>query len=374
MQCFGYNNNMKKITIAILFLLLIAGSFWFFKNGRDISIIKDTLNGSAVIRSVDNKENIGQPASAEATAGKQNNLNGVVCENYDRRPFAVMYAGDAIARPLSGIASADLVVEAQVISGSITRMMALFVCDNPAQIGSIRSARHDFIPLAQGFDAIYVHWGGSHFALDVLRQKIIDNLDALRNPYSVFYRDESIPAPHNGFTSMERMTDASQKLDYRMKSEFEGYKFYSEDEIKSEVAKSDSCASDKKYCSLDIFYAGIYKVSYDYDFENNSYSRKRGGTAEIDKLSGEKVAVKNIVVMAAKSKQIEGQYNDIDAEGKGKATIYQNGREIKGAWQKDELNKQSKLTFFDESSEEIKFTPGKIWIEIVDPNQTVKWE
>lgn len=363
---------MKRTIIVILFLILVGGGVWFFRNGRDISIIKDTLNGSAVISSADSEKD--KMKSFDGAQGIQNNLNGIVCENYDRRPFAVMYAGDAIARPLSGIASADLVVEAQVISGSITRMMALFVCDNLTQIGSIRSARHDFIPLAQGFDAIYVHWGGSHFALNTLKQKVINNLDALKNPYNVFYRDESILAPHNGFTSMKLMTDASQKLSYRMESKFEGYKFYSEDEIKSEVAKSDSCASNKKYCSLDIFYAGVYKVSYDYDFESNAYSRKRGGTAEIDKLNGGKVAVKNVVIMTAKSKQIEGQYNDIDVEGAGKAIIYQNGREIKGSWKKDAVNKKSKLAFFDESNQEIKFTPGKIWIEIVDPNQKVRWE
>lgn len=361
----------KKVFTIVIVLILIGGTFLFLKDGKKISIVKDALNGSAVISSVDKNE---QPSSAEAMEGEQNNLNGVVCENYDRRPFAVMYAGDAVARPLSGIASADLVVEAQVITGSITRMMALFICENPSQIGSIRSARHDFIPLAQGFDAVYVHWGGSHFALEKLRQKIINNIDALTNPYNVFYRDESIPAPHNGFTSMERMMDASQKLGYRTKSKFEGYKFYSDNEIKNEMAKSDSCAGNKKYCSLDIFYAGVYKVSYDYDFKNNEYLRKRGGIIETDKLDGGKVAVKNIVVMMAKSKQIEGQYNDIDIEGTGKMTIYQNGREIKGTWKKDELNKQSKLTFFNESGGEIKFVPGKIWIEIVDPSQKVKWE
>lgn len=361
---------MKKINIIILFLALIAGGVWLFEGGRNISIIKDTLNGSAVISSGDSEKK----EEIKPQSGKQNNLNGIVCDNYDRRPFAVMYAGDSVARPLSGIASADLVVEAQVISGSITRMMALFVCESPSQIGSIRSARHDFIPLAQGFDAIYAHWGGSHFALDILKQKVIDDLDALRNPYNVFYRDESIPAPHNGFTSMERMADASQKSGYRMKSEFEGYKFYSEDELKNETAKSDSCAFQKKYCTLDIFYSGVYKVSYDYDIENNTYSRKRGGMAEIDKLNGVKVAVKNIVVMAAKSKQIEGQYNDIDMEGSGKAAIYQNGREIKGVWKKDKLNKQSKLAFFDEAGNEIKFVSGKIWIEIVDPNQKTTWK
>lgn len=362
---------MRKILIVILILILGGVGFWFFGSGNNISIINNIVDGSAVIKS-DSESEDGKPFNY--AQGRQNNLNGISCENYDRRPFAVMYAGDAVARPLSGIASADLVVEAQVITGSITRMMALFVCENPTQIGSIRSARHDFIPLAQGFDAVYVHWGGSHFALEKLKQKIINNIDALRNPFNVFYRDESIPAPHNGFTSMDRMVNSASKLDYRMKSNFEGYTFYSDNDIKNQLEESDSCANQKKFCTLTIPYAGVYGVSYDYDFENNLYLRSRGGKVEIDKLDNKKVKAKNVVVMIAPSKQIEGQYNDIDVEGTGKAMIYQNGREIKGSWQKDELNKQSKLKFLNESGQEIIFTPGKIWIEIVDPTQKVEWK
>lgn len=353
---------MKKILIIIGVLVLIGVGYWFYGSKSVISINKN------------DEMPIDATSSAEVATGKQNNLTGTQCEDYDRRPFAVMYAGDSVARPLSGIAAADLVVEAQVISGSITRMMALFTCGSPSKIGSIRSARHDFIPLAQGFDAIYVHWGGSHFALDILKKKVIDDIDALTNPFDVFYRDESIPAPHNGFTSMDRMINTADKLGYQMKSSFEGYSFYSSDDIKNELVKSDSCASQKKFCALIIPYAGVYRVLYDYDFEKNSYFRSRGGKPEMDKLDGKQVEAKNIIIMVAPSKQIEGQYNDIDIEGKGNAIIYQNGREIKGFWEKDATNKQSKPKFLDENDQEIKFVPGKIWIEIVDPTQKVEWK
>lgn len=356
---------MRKVLIIAIIFIAIGFAFWFYKSERTISINKSVIDETQ-ISSRDDDENM--------DSGPQNNLTGIQCESYDKRPFAVMYAGDAIARPLSGIASADLVVEAQVISGSITRMMALFVCDSPVQVGSIRSARHDFIPLAQGFDAIYVHWGGSHFALDALRKKVIDNIDALINPYDVFYRDESISAPHNGFTSMDRMVNAAEKLGYRTKSDFEGYSFYLKNEIRDELAKDDSCASHKKFCTLTIPYAGSFRVLYDYDFEKNSYSRYRGGRAEVDKLDGRQVEIKNVVAMIAPSRQIEGQYNDIDAEGEGGATIYQNGREIKGYWQKDEINKKSKLKFLDESGQEIRFVPGRIWIEVLDPNEKATWK
>lgn len=359
----------KNILIVLVILILIVVAAWFYQGSDRILIEKSFINGSSVISlpGSDKKEGSTQ-------TGKQNNISGLSCDRYDRRPFAVMYAGDAIARPLSGIASADLVVEAQVITGSITRMMAVFSCGSPEQIGSIRSARHDFIPLAQGFDAIYVHWGGSHFALEKLKQKVVDNIDALTNPHNVFYRDESIPAPHNGFTSTERVLNTAEKLGYRSKNKFEGYLFQNEEDVKNNMDTDDSCAKQKRYCTLDIYYSGVYKVSYNYDFRENGYQRYRGGKVEVDKLGDVKVQAKNIVVMVADSRQIEGQYNDIDVEGEGKVMIYQNGKEIKGSWKKDELNKQSKLAFFDESGGEIKFVPGQIWIEIVDPTQKVVWK
>ena len=142
-----------------------------------------------------------------------------------------MIAGDEDARPLSGISFADIVVEMPVVTGSITRMLAIFVCEDPGEIGSVRSARHDFIPLAQGFDAILAHWGGSRLALGELNEKIMDNLDALPNYYETFYRKVGVLAPHDGFTSMERMVNASESLGYRMTTNFEGYSFLQKQQL-----------------------------------------------------------------------------------------------------------------------------------------------
>ena len=66
--------------------------------------------------------------------GGTNPITGVVCENYNRRPIAVMMANDPVARPLSGISSADLIIEMSVVTGSITRTLAFFACGNPLEI------------------------------------------------------------------------------------------------------------------------------------------------------------------------------------------------------------------------------------------------
>jgi len=279
------------------------------------------------------------------------------CHNQGRRPMAVMIAEDVEARPLSGIGLADIVIEMPVVTGSITRMMAIFVCEDPAEVGSVRSARHDFIPLALGFDAILAHWGGSHFVLDELDKRVIDNLDAMPNYFETFYRKRGIPAPHDGFTSMERMLNAAEKLGYRLTNEFEGY-----------PPTGDHPQGDKMQI-ITIGYKYPYNVRYDYNPESNSYFRWRGGFKELDALNGEQVETKNVVVMRAASRQIGGGYNDVDILGEGEAVVYRNGEEVRGTWSKKEA--EDVLRFYDENSEEISFVPGKIWIEVVEPSTVV---
>ncbi len=291
---------------------------------------------------------------------KVNKLSGVSCDNYKRRPIAVMITEDKEARPLSGIGLADLVIEMPVVTNSITRMMAIFVCAEPKEIGSVRSARHDFIALAKGYDAIFAYWGGSHFALDELGKKVIDNLDALPNYFDVFFRKNWIPAPHNGFTSMRRMVYAAQNLGYRLDSNFAGYKF------------NENQNGDFAPKTLTISYIYPYNVKYEYNHTTNLYYRWRGGEEEIDKITEVQVSARNIVIMRAKSRQVEGDYNDVDIIGSGDAVIHRNGDEVKGRWAKKDYS--DILRFYDKNDREVEFAPGSIWIEVVEPETAVNYE
>lgn len=350
------SKRIKFIVFIILFfaLVIIMVNPTKYIGGRSIKIQND------------DKELLDQKLEQQAEeekeeTGDKSPLTGLVCENAKKRPYAVMMSGDYEARPLSGIAAADVVVEMPVVTGGITRYMAVFGCETPKEIGSIRSARHDFITLASGFGAIYAHWGGSHFALDKLNSHVIDNINALYLDGTVFYRKSGIAAPHDGFTTLERLEGYAKQSGYSLEGSFLGYKF-------SEGEKS--LASKGK---ISIGYSSSFKVDYEYDGEKNEYMRFKGGTRELDKNTNTQVSAKNVVVMYASSRQIEGQYNDMDIEGEGKATIFQNGKEISGTWKKDKSDIKSKLSFFDDSAKEIEFVPGKIWIQVVETSQKVDW-
>ncbi len=360
------NKKRKAYILAAVILSVVAvlaggdiNNLGSVLKGRTIIIENNSANNE-IVNNNSNEEN-NSSEIVEEEKKERSLINGVECDNAKKRPFAVMLAGDSEARPLSGISQADLVLEMPVVTGGITRYMAIYVCNEPAEIGSIRSARHDFIPLAMGFDAIFAHWGGSHFALDKLNNKIMDNINALYLDGTVFYRKPGFLKPHDGFTNIERLDEYSQRVGYRMESQFEGYKFYGNE---SPIDKNGK---------LSIGYPAAYEVEYEYSFKENSYLRSKGGKEDIDKLTLEQITAKNVAIMFAASRQIEGQYNDMDIEGEGGAIVYQNGREIKGKWKKDKTDMKSKLYFYNESGEEIKFVPGQIWIQVVQPNQEVKW-
>lgn len=80
-------------------------------------------------------------------------------ENY--RPVAVMIDNDSVAQKnaQAGVQAADIVYETEA-EGGITRLMAVFADISKApQIGDVRSARVQFLELATGHGAIYVHHG-----------------------------------------------------------------------------------------------------------------------------------------------------------------------------------------------------------------------
>lgn len=294
-------------------------------------------------------------------------LTGIACENGGRRPFAVMLAGDTVARPLSGIAQADVVVEMPVLTNGITRFMAVFSCEEPKEIGSIRSSRDDFLPFAKSFDVIYAHWGGSHLALDLLNAKVLDNIDALKDPFAAFYRKNDRLAPHNGFTSIARLEETAQKRGYRMERKGGGY---------PHIPENVALGIDQ---TVRIGYPGPYAVEFFYDHTTNSYFRSRGGMKEMDEGAGKQVEVKNLIVMNAESRQLDADYNTVTVEGEGKVRIFRNGEEKKGTWKrmKEEYASASadhvdnKYYFVDDQGKEIGLVEGKIWISLVQPEQSV---
>ena len=362
------STKTKIITVVVIIILLVGVGYW-----------RGWFGGKSKV----NPLNLNAPSgesSAPLNTGNVSPFSGLACANWNRRPIAVMEAADVSVRPDSGFSDADLVLEMPAITASITRLMPVYVCNDPAEVGSIRSTRHDYIALAAGWNAILAHWGGSHFAADILNKGtlgkggVVDDLDlngsmGHKAPECGF-RKEGIPAPDNGFAKFPTLLDCAQKAGYDMTDKFSGYPHQAE-------ASPDQ---RPKGGDLRVGFAKPYDVNYTYDPASNTYLRTWGGTADVDANNGKRNAPKNVIVVIASSEQIEGQYNNVqigdpqfDTVTEGDAHYYLNGQEYAGRWKKDKSSWSSKLFLYDDKGQEMKFVPGQMWVEVLEPGQALKW-
>lgn len=299
-------------------------------------------------------------ANQQEAKNKLGSITGTPCENANRRPIVVMLASDPEARPLSGIGQADLVIEMPVTPSGVTRFMAVFQCQTPKEIGSIRSAREDFIPLAGGFSSLYAHWGGEHGALDHLDQHVLDNINALIYEGSTFFRKAGIKPPHNGFSNLDLIFSRAKDLGYSLDKNFVGYQH-------GEKLPGKNISNVATSINLD--YPAPNNVAWAYDQTKNLYSRSRSGLPEVDKNTGSQVTASVVVVMHTTSHILYkgDQYIEVQTTGQGTAEIYQGGIKISGTWRKDPARMDSKLYFYGSNGDEISFMPGQIWIQISSP-------
>ncbi|MCX6765391.1 MAG: DUF3048 domain-containing protein [Candidatus Moranbacteria bacterium] len=365
-------SKKQKIVIALI-AILVAGLITYATVGRKM------IRSSKVKQiKVDQQE----ADAGSANQGPVSPISGLSCDNWNRRPIAVMQPADVPARPAAGLSDADMVIEMPVITATITRLMGVYVCNDPDDVGSMRSARHDFVHLAKGLDAIFVHWGRSdlEWFKEQLNNGVIDQIncnDDAGKPglrLGFCYRKEAngtMRGVDTGYAKFSKLIEGVKYYQYRLENKFSGYPHQAEPPIDQRPSGGH----------LRVAFAGPFAVEYDYDRSANSYLRTWGNVLDTDRNNGKRIVPKNVAVLFAQSSQIEGQYNNVqlgdpwmDTSDSGDAYYYFNGKEYRGTWKKDKGNIASKLFFYDTSGQEIKFVPGQIWVEILEPGQRLKWE
>ena len=134
--------------------------------------------------------------------------DGITAEKADRVPISVMVSNSYNSLPQWGISQADIVFE-MIAEGRITRFLALFQDPSGLEaLGSIRSARPYFIDMAQGFTPIYMHFGGSVPAYDLIGK--LDYL--LKDQADVVTKTYGEQVVYEFLTTIESLPEKIQEL------------------------------------------------------------------------------------------------------------------------------------------------------------------
>lgn len=302
-------------------------------------------------------------------------LTGLEVENEaaaNRRPVAIMINNIKKALPQYGISRAGVVFEA-LAEGGITRLLAVFDdISDIEQIGSVRSARHYYIDLAQSLDAVFVHIGGSPQAYDELKERDIDSYDLIDGNYSSMgWRDkERIKThgyEHSVFTSGERIEQRLEKDGVRTTRDANYSKAFnfSEDAV---YEGNDATKISAEFSS--------YKTgTYTYDEKTGLYLLGQYGKAHMDELYDTQLGFKNIFVIYMNSYMIKGDDKgrlDFDTTGSGKGTYFVNGTATEFTWKRDSEAAPFKLYTTDGT--ELPVVPGDNYVAIVPTDAEVTVE
>lgn len=336
--------HWKPLTISAVTGIVLVASAWALQVSPDTPMQRIDRNTSA---------------QDEAPITEAAPLTGIEVEPHiARRPLtAVMIENSPNARPQSSLDSAGIVIEA-VAEGGITRFLAFYQDTTPEQVGPIRSLRPYFVDWFMGFDAAIAHVGGSAEALNLVSSRNAKTLNQMRHsgPYS---RSSDRVAPHNMYASMSGLRSLQRDLNL------------GDNSFKPIPRSDDAPAENPNAPQVTIdFSSSLYQAQFRYDAESNDYRRFMAGAPHIDRLTGDVIRVKNVVVIKMPTTR-SGQYEVMQTIGSGDAVLFKDGDAQDIRWQQSSYN--DRIEFSDQNGSEIAFNRGDSWFAILPTGRNVTY-
>ncbi|MDR0884320.1 MAG: DUF3048 domain-containing protein [Oscillospiraceae bacterium] len=283
---------------------------------------------------------------------------------YGKRPASFMVNNAPAARPQWGLCAPDIITET-LVEGGITRMLFMFADVNTVpKIGPIRSARHDFVEIAEGFDSFLFHWGGSPQAYSAIKARNVNSLDGMVYAGKYFFRDaerrKRVALEHTAYTNGEAI--AGGIADQKWRTELDTAKkepFTFVEESASARVPAGGTAN-----TLQFRYSGSYQYAFAYDAATGLYAQSLNQKPFVQE-GGEQRKVTNIVLIYTNVQAIPNdKKNRVNIDMKGGAGLYITAGGWEAIrWVKGEPN--DPLQLLDSAGEPLKLNRGKGYIGMV---------
>ncbi len=289
-------------------------------------------------------------------------LTGVeVTDEQVARPVTgIMVENSIDARPQSGLIEAGVVFEA-IAEGGITRFLALFQEARPGNVGPIRSARPYYVEWVKGFDASYLHSGGSGEALALIRTLGVKDIDHGNYSTRVADRVSSRYAPHNVYSNFDKIDTINNELGFTTSN-------ITPFGRKDPSPLAEGSVYTAKTINFDISGAN-YNTSYTYDPATNTYARVMAGRPHTDQESGKQISP-NVVIALITDYSIHPDrvHSVYRTTGTGEVLVFQDGNVTIGTWKKD--TQSAPLEFFGTDGTTLQMNAGQKWITAIPAGRT----
>ncbi len=314
--------------------------------------------------------------SPSVYTGPVNPLTGLPAdaELAEARPYAIMINNSSAAQPQLGISKADIIFEI-VVEGGITRMMALFQdVTDAGVIGSVRSARPYFVRIANGYDTIYIHAGGSTVeggAYTVMADLNIAHLDGVNGTkQDIFYRDSDRRATlgfeHSLVTSSSLISTYVPTYGIRMTHQ---------DGFDNGLTFSDNASIDGGTTAeaVKVHMSSSKSTLFEYDADASVYNLTQHGSAYVDGDNNQRISATNVLILRTEVHAIASDTAgrmSVDVTGSGAGTLCLGGQSVAISWSR--ADNYSPFAFKTADGSPLELAPGKSYICIISDEATVE--
>ena len=301
-----------------------------------------------------------------------NPLTGKVTANNNaqNRPVAVSISNQRGALPtnaVNGISDADIVYEF-LIEGGGTRFIGIFQnFINAGVVGSIRSARHYMVELAESYDALFIHAGGSPLGFEEIDTRGITAFDAVRGIRAQIFNKDVNRVPghtvldyHGQTTSGALFSKYLPSYDIRVThpDRFAQALFFTDNPI----------PSGSRAHNVTARFSSAKNSTFTYDNAQNLYYMNQYGSQLTDANNNAPVAFTNLLILEIPIADLVGHgegagRQDMSTVGIGDGYFVSAGRHIEIIWFRPD--KSSQFIYADANGDIIDFGRGKTYIAIV---------
>lgn len=301
-----------------------------------------------------------------------NPLNGEILDApFTGRIFANTVSNLADNIPHVGVVKADMLIECYVNMDSVVRCLALFTdIDSVDAIGSTRSTRPMFNAIAQHYDLILSHAGGSDQALKDAKDRGVENfnIDAWAVASTgASYRDKERKGAYEN-------TLYGIGAGIKAYAEAQGYPMTLERDYGFSFTDDGTPAEgvEAKDISITLTYKKAKKETRMlYDESTGKYAFNQYGQVMTDLKTEEVEAFRNVIVMYADI-TTTGIYHIADFTAGGTGYFACGGKLIPITWSC--AGDKEPFRFFTESGEPLELGRGNTYMAICTPESPVVCE
>jgi hypothetical protein len=255
------------------------------------------------------------------------------------------------ARPQFGLERTDIVFE-ELVEGGLTRYVAVWHSDVPAEIGPVRSIRPMDPDIVSPLGGIIAYSGGQYrFVVMMQETNVYNAIHGQADTADLMYRVDGRPGPHDVLVRAPQLI--ARHLD--LPAPAQQFAFA------PDVASSSAVVEGTPVASMALRFGAASAPSWVWNATLGVWQRSQNGSPDLD-IGGQPFSAVNVVIVRVPV-TVTHSIPKTELIGSGEAWVSSGGQTIHATWSKG--SQRAPIRLVDDTGTVIQLAPGNSWVELV---------